>query len=186
MNKLKIIALVVVIGLGLVLPFIPFVINEKGIVEHKQTLVSITVDDGYRSWIEEIDPILKKYNVSITGFINDIEKAKERVKTTNISITWEMVEQLSKTGRWEFGWHGINHSSLIMLNNSEKEEQICGFQELFEEHGLPNPKTFCYPFGTYDAATINIVSKYFSAARTTWEGINTVNWIKENPMKILV
>ncbi len=141
--------------------------------------MALTIDDGYTSWTETIDPILEKFNLSITGFINNLE-AVDR------DLTWEDVKRLSETGRWEFGWHSTNHPDLTTLSNKKEEEEISVADELFTSQSLPNPKTFCYPYGAYDFTTIATSKKYFSFARTVDEGTNSAYWVQEHPMEIKV
>ncbi len=157
---------------------------DQCISSDPQTLAAFTIDDGYTSWVEVVDPILEKHNLSITGFINDVEEG-HNVKS-RITLTWDAVKTLAETGRWEFGWHGTDHFLLTGLTSEKEEEQIAGFDELFEEHSLPRPRTFCYPYGGYDFSTMRTASKYFPAARTVSEGANTVYWVKEHPMEIKV
>ncbi len=169
LRKLDVITYIVI--LGLFLPFIPIAIENRCIVENKQTLISFTIDDGYRSWYEIIDLISEKYGLPITGFL-----------TNNlISLTWDEVKYLRDTGRWEFGWHTIDHPYLIRLNYTEMERQISDWS-VFEKYGLPSPETFAYPYGGYNYKAKEIASKYFLASRTTYEDVNTVCSIKDNPI----
>ena len=160
-------------------PLLPFRIENICIPGQSKTLVALTIDDGYRSWVDPIDPILKEYNFPITGFINDLNQVER-------SLTWDDVKKLSENELWEFGWHGLYHPDLTRLSRKEEERVISEGEQVFNNHSLPSPKIFCYPFGAYDFTTKLTVSEYFIASRSVQEGTNSAYWVQENPMEIKV
>ncbi len=163
----------------LLFPLLPFRIENVCIPDSSDTLVALTIDDGYRSWLDSIDPILKEYNFPITGFINDLTQVEQ-------SLTWDDIKTLSENELWEFGWHGLYHSDLTRLSDKEEERVIAEGETVFNNHSLPSPKTFSYPFGAYDFTTKLTVSNFFIAARSVQEGPNSAYWVQEHPMEIKV
>src|SRR4030067_417615 len=67
------------------------------------TLVALTFDDGYNSWVSEAMPILAEYGLTATGYIRPTEYGE--------TYTWEDVGTLYDAG-WEIGWHTVEHTQV--------------------------------------------------------------------------
>ena len=156
----------------LLLPLVSIYLVEECSSEDGQTLLALTFDDGYGSWSSNIMPTLAHYDLPATAFINDPD--------TRDSFTWADVKELYDAG-WEIGWHTAEH---INMREADRSTIISDFENvgpLFEEHGLPTPISFAYPFGKHNHSSMCIVSDYFFAARTTHNRVNTVNEVRNNP-----
>lgn len=140
--------------------------------EDNTTLVVLTFDDGYSSWVTEAMPILQEYDLPASGYINDPEFRED--------FTWEYALTLHEAG-WEIGWHTATHMNVDVAERSQLIDDYNLGKSLFEAHGLPAPVTFVYPSGRHDDESVEITSEFFLAARTTHHGVNTPRDVMENP-----
>jgi len=115
--------------------------------EPVQKTAVITIDDGYKSFFENGWPLLKKYKMPATLFIN--------TKTVGAAdfMSWEQLKNL-KDGGVEIGNH--THSHDFFLNQSESiryetfEKEIKESQQIIKEHLDFTPRAFTFPYGEFD------------------------------------
>lgn len=160
----------------LLIPFSPILPAKRYGQEHK-TLVALTFDDGYNSWVHEAKPTLEKYELPATAFINN-PKYRENFSVGD-------VKEL-KRGGWGIGWHTGRHTSLTNLNHSQTVKELTAWRDLFKGLSLPKPYSFSYPGGNYNDKKSEVVSNYFKATRTCDPGVNTPRWVRENPTKLRI
>nr|WP_319398695.1 polysaccharide deacetylase family protein [uncultured Carboxylicivirga sp.] len=109
--------------------------------------VCITVDDGYKSFKENGMPLLKKYGMKATVFVN----------TQSVGwgdyLTWDDLKELQKEGI-EIGSHSHSHDYFL---NKNKEERLIYFEsdlglseKLFKKYLGAKPRTYAYPYGEFD------------------------------------
>lgn len=128
--------------------------------------VLITFDDGTAGLWRYADSILEKYGFTAVSFL-----ITQRVGTRKpYYLTWDLVQQMSATGRWDFESHTANlHTKIRTANGTlggalSHRMQVNGrweTQQAFEArvrsdlersisditaHGLPRPELFAYPF----------------------------------------
>ena len=114
----------------------------------------LTVDDGYKSFYSNGFPLLKKYKIPATLFINT-----ETVGGGDY-MDWKQLEQVTKHGI-EIGNH--THSHAYFLNQKQNErytaflDEIELSQKLIEENLQLKPKVFAYPYGEFDDGFEKIV-----------------------------
>lgn len=104
-------------------------------------LVVLTFDDGNRSDITYVAPLLKRYGFGATFFITE---GLNFLKNKAHYVTWEEVKELHDAG-FEIGNHTRHH---INVNTQTSEEILADLQHIdlrCKEHGIPEPQTFCYP-----------------------------------------
>lgn len=114
----------------------------------------ITIDDGYKSFYANGFPLLKKYKMPATLFINT-----ETVGSADY-MSWEQLGQVTKQGV-EIGNHTHSHAYFL---NQKQNERYAAFlneielsQKLIEENLHLKPKVFAYPYGEFDDGLITIV-----------------------------
>lgn len=121
----------------------------------KKTAV-ITIDDGYKSFYERGLPLLKKYDLPATLFIN----------TSTVGggdyMNWEQLNTTSRSNI-EIGNHTDTHAYFL---NEEKttryktfEEEIIRSQKIIREKLKLTPKVFAYPYGEFDVEMKAIVKR---------------------------
>lgn len=154
---------------------------KKRICADKQTLVVLTFDDGYSCWLSTVLPILTRYSLIATAFVNDPEQVQTQ---TRHEMTWDDIRELYNAG-WEIGWHTAAHIRVTTASLSELSEDFRRSQALFKSHGFPPPATFAYPRGRHNSASIKTVSKFFLAARTLHAGVNAPHYVQKHPSDLL-
>lgn len=82
----------------------------QGVFIPSSPTVCLTFDDGHKSLYEVAFPLLKKYNLTATAFIVPAFIGKP------VWITWQQVEEMSKSGIIEFQSHTLEHKR-IFINN---------------------------------------------------------------------
>lgn len=121
-------------------------INNPEITYNKK-VACITVDDGYKTFIQNGLPLLKKYGFAATVFINS-----ESVGGGTY-MNWEELKQIHSQGI-EIGNH--SHSHAYFLNTPEPERNthfktdIKKCQEAIYNHLGFYPDVFAYPYGEFD------------------------------------
>ena len=111
--------------------------------------VVITIDDGYRTFLTNGMPVLRKYGYKATLFVNTDASGSDL-------LNWDEIRALEKEGI-EIGNH--THSHHYFLNNDDEDEILRVFREDLEkskqifikELGY-SPELFAYPYGEYNNA----------------------------------
>ena len=130
--------------------------NQKG----KKTAV-LTIDDGFKSFITNGFPLLKKHNVTATLFINTKDIG------SGDYMSWDDIKMLSDEGI-EIGNHTETHQYFLNLSEENRyiifKNELTNGQKLIEEKLGITPKVFAYPFGEYDIKMKAIVQEVGFAA----------------------
>jgi peptidoglycan/xylan/chitin deacetylase (PgdA/CDA1 family) len=118
----------------------------------KKTAV-ITIDDGYKSFYHNALPVLKKFNVLATLFIN----------TETIGgdyMTWDELRDVVNSN-FEIGNHTHSHKYFLDLPESSRyrifKDEIELSQSIIKKKLNIEPKVFSFPFGELDFKMKNIV-----------------------------
>jgi peptidoglycan/xylan/chitin deacetylase (PgdA/CDA1 family) len=116
-------------------------------IPYAEKVVCLTVDDGYKTFIENGLPLLQKYGYSATVFINS------KSVGGGSYMSWEQLKQVQEQGV-EIGNHSHSHAYFL---NIAKEQRIKAFkedvnicQQRIEENLGFIPKYFAYPYGEFD------------------------------------
>ncbi len=109
--------------------------------------VVITFDDGFRSFLTEAHPILKKHGFTATvflatGFIHQERRTFERREC----LTWSEVRALRECAV-DFGSHTVNHPKLSALPWTEVQFEVRESKRHIERHLNQAVTAFCFPFG---------------------------------------
>lgn len=126
--------------------------------------VLITLDDGFYNNLYYLAPLLEKYDmtaiVSVVGtYIENKASADPHIPKYSY-LTWDDINDMLKTGRFEIGNHTYNmHSSTArkgckIMNGEDPEnyikivnQDISLLQQLISEHANTCPIVFAYPYG---------------------------------------
>ena len=118
--------------------------------------VIITFDDGNKSVLTRLPPILQEYGFSATLFL--ITGAMG-----GGNITWDEALALAAEG-FELGSHTVGHANLTKKQKDESDaayrerierEIVSSFETLEEKTGVA-PVALAYPYGNYDAQVMAI------------------------------
>jgi peptidoglycan/xylan/chitin deacetylase (PgdA/CDA1 family) len=158
--------------------------------------VMITLDDGSYNNMYYLLPLLEKYdmyaNINIVGEYSEFfsENGEEHIEKYSY-LTWDDINALSKTGRFEIG----NHTYSLHKNTDRKgcakfsyetyneysellTEDVTKLQKILTKKSEVTPITFAYPFGYISKESIPILKKAgFKVTLTCYE---KANYITEN------
>jgi peptidoglycan/xylan/chitin deacetylase (PgdA/CDA1 family) len=132
-----------------------------------ERLVVLTFDDGVKSHGTLVAPLLKRYGFGATFFITEASEStkgwhKERY------LTWDEVRKLHADG-FEIGNHSSRHRKAFQQTRSEFRDDLMTIERRFAEHGIPAPKTFCYPAYYFTRGAVEVLQErgYVFARRGT-------------------
>ncbi|MFC4591644.1 polysaccharide deacetylase family protein [Sphaerisporangium corydalis] len=130
--------------------------NAPGIT---RTIVALTFDDAWATQVIAGE-LLRAHHLVGTFYINSGFLGRPK------RLTRAQVDTLAAAGN-EIGGHTLTHSRLPTLSLAAKRRQICGDRRALMAMGY-RPRSFAYPYGMFDAATVAVVRRcgYDSARRS--------------------
>lgn len=164
-----------------------------GRVSTKKVNIVITFDDGYKSWITDVLPILKKLGLPAvffvsSGFIGLSKDDEANYITTKLFRTMpprEVTGSLKETdvrvlvdNGFTIGGHTINHIDLaVTFSIDQLKHEIAEDKFRLECITGTNIQYFSYPTGTHKNQHINLTKLLraigYKGAVTTTAGFNT-------------
>jgi peptidoglycan/xylan/chitin deacetylase (PgdA/CDA1 family) len=172
------------------------------LIEDKEEIhfptLSLTFDDGFLECYIKMLPILNKYNIKATFFINpdSIENfdniiLREKFISNNLKVnynkefmTWSMLKKMVADGH-SIGSHTMSHSNLSNINTENLFNQIVHSKIVIEKYLNIKCKYFAFPFGTnnyFNEEAIKMVTKYYDYGFTSE---NYKNYFLYNNQKII-
>ena len=137
--------------------------------------VVITIDDGYKSYLEIAYPILKKYNFPSTMFVYpDFIGA-------GLALKWKDVKYLSKSPLVDIQSHSKTHDSLQPLPSGETDKdylarlkvEVEGAEKILSHRTDQRINHFAYPYGNSSLEIIELLKKNdYELAVTVHKGSN--------------
>jgi peptidoglycan/xylan/chitin deacetylase (PgdA/CDA1 family) len=122
-------------------------------------LVGLTFDDGYRNVLTEALPVLLDCGVTATVFVVSSLLGGENVwdpPPRHRLLDAGEVAQLAAAGM-EIGSHSRTHARLTTLDATRLHDEVAGSRAALADVTGELPRTFCYPYGAADAATVHAV-----------------------------
>ncbi len=142
-------------------------------------LVSFTFDDGMQNALTQAAPILKKYGLTGTNYVNTNCVGMTTVPNTcraNTDVpymTWDQITQLQNTYGWEIGSHTVDHQCLVSVGDdcqatkltaAQVDAELANSKATLAAHGF-NATAFAPPYGDYDMSALAQIAKYYSSMR---------------------
>lgn len=134
-----------------------------------EKVVCLTIDDGYKSFVENGLPLLIKYGFKATLFVNT-----ETIGSSDY-MDWDDLKQAADAGI-EIGNH--SHSHDYFLNDSTASglesyaADLMKSQSLIEQNLGFRPQTFAYPYGEFDDSLKRVTKEAgFIAAAAQSSGV---------------
>ena len=110
--------------------------------------VVITFDDGYRDTYEVVLPIIKQYGFKSTLFLSVGEMGQR--------LTWQEVKEMKAAGM-VIASHGVAHNDLAGFNREQQKQDILQAKEILDRQLQQNTRYFCYPNGSYNKDTLELL-----------------------------
>jgi len=73
-------------------------------------------------------------------------------------MTWEEIRKLHDMG-FEIGNHTKNHPNITTLSKEQIHAELEYIENGCREHGIPSPKTFCYPGTHYNSKVLEVLEE---------------------------
>lgn len=147
--------------------------------------VVLTFDDGFANQLAAFD-ILRRYNMKATFYIITGGEASrwcigagrrngDPLQPPNgcgdSYLNWDQVKMLDRSGLITIGAHTVDHQSLAADSPQQQRFEIIQSKAQLEAQLGHQVRHFCYPYGTYNQTTIDIVREAgFTTATTTLPG----------------
>jgi len=135
-----------------------------------QKSVLITIDDGWKTARTIAYPILKKYGFTAVLFIyTDLIKDKQN----SLTLSWDDVLALRKSGVFEIGSHTVTHSDLGKVSDDQLQRELQDSQRIINAKVGITPDVIAYPNGVFNKKVMDSMSKYgYKAGFTVVRGPN--------------
>ncbi len=146
-------------------------------LDKNEQKIAITIDDGYKNFIENGFPIIEKYNLPVTIFI-PTEKIGKKFFEADYDYDIEYlsendISKISQSKLVSIQAHGHKHIRLAELTKEKQEQEIKVSKQILEEITKNEITGFCFPYGSYNNISKSILkSQNFQFACTTNTGFN--------------
>jgi len=130
----------------------------------KQSILSLTFDDGYINQFSIGIPILKEKKIPATFYIitDAIDSLTKGLILSNLSNDYEI------------GSHTATHPDLVKIGNAEADKELLNSKLFLQKYfGVNSGLTMAYPWGIYNSSVKQIAKNYYLAARSTDVGYNS-------------
>jgi peptidoglycan/xylan/chitin deacetylase (PgdA/CDA1 family) len=152
--------------------------------------VAITFDDGYRSWVDNVLPVLKDLGVNATffvssGFVGRRKEQEAEFLRNNLRSSHQTTGSLDAIGLrnlaeqgFAIGGHTSNHANLTeFCDINELRNEIQKDKKELERMAETRVDYFAYPFGFHQNPHMDLVrvlqESGYRGAVTTLSGFNT-------------
>jgi peptidoglycan/xylan/chitin deacetylase (PgdA/CDA1 family) len=134
-----------------------------------EKIIVLTVDDAFLSFYENGFPLLKKYGITATLFVNT------ETVGGNSYANWGQIKEMMEYGI-EIGNHSHSHNYFLDEPRSTRykmfKEDVQLSQEIFSEQIDVKPALFAYPYGEFDMQIKEIVKEMgFNAGAAQNSGV---------------
>lgn len=121
--------------------------------EDENDFYALTIDDVPHNFYQYAYPLLKKYAIPFTIFVNTSLLDKKGYLSTS-----ELIE-LSECPHCTIGSHGVSHSYFYKMSSAEAESDLASSKEILEKVTKQNVNMFAFPYGSYFACGLRNKSR---------------------------
>lgn len=145
------------------------------VYDFKQSILSLTFDDGSLNQFHVALPLLKERGVPATFYL---------ITSLVDSMTKNIIYNgISKD--YEIGSHTVTHKNLCKIGNDEVETELFNSKSFLQKHfGLNSGLTMSYPWGFYNGSVKDVVKKVYLASRSTNIGYNSLFTLDRYALKM--
>src|SRR5690625_4709981 len=113
-------------------------------------------DDARREVWTILKPFVEQKQIPFTSAV-----VTRRVETNNqYTLTTEEINELSRSGLWEFVSHTATHQDLRNISLPEVEQELKESRDWLLRQGF-NADVIVYPYGGYNDDVIDLVGRYY-------------------------
>ncbi len=145
-------------------------LSEYTPTEFNRGLVTLNFDDGWRSIYTNGLPLLNKYGLVSTQYLN----SEPIMGDYPDYMTYQQVKDFIAAGS-EVGWHTRTHANLTTLSTSGMDTELTIPAAFLDGVGQPSSifKNFATPYGAYNNTVVSEIKKYYRSHRSTDVGFNS-------------
>jgi peptidoglycan/xylan/chitin deacetylase (PgdA/CDA1 family) len=147
--------------------------------ERVRPAVAITFDDGYRDFLTQALPVLRRLGLPAAIFVttrfSDQTAAHPRYPRTDdrLHLDWSELRELAASPDVTIGSHTLSHPFLPDLDHDASGREIAESRTLLQERLDLPVDFFCYPSGGHGPRELDHVAKAgYRAAVTVAPGLN--------------
>jgi len=134
------------------------------IYDFKQSIISLTFDDGYITQFTVALPLLKERNIPATFYV-----ITDRLDSVTRSLISENISQ-----EFEIGSHTVTHADLVKTGSENAKMELLNSRSFLQRNfGLNAGLTMSYPWGIYNRSVEQVAKSIYLAARSTDPGYNS-------------
>jgi peptidoglycan/xylan/chitin deacetylase (PgdA/CDA1 family) len=119
-----------------------------------RTVVSLTFDDAYEDQGRYGVPLLRSHHMNATFYVITADSDGPYP----CCMSWAQLRALQREGD-DIGSHTIHHANLKFAAPDRATREVCGSRVDMLRHGIDDPVSFAYPFGSYDPAAERVVAR---------------------------
>jgi peptidoglycan/xylan/chitin deacetylase (PgdA/CDA1 family) len=147
-----------------------FTLTEYVPQQFNRAVVSLTFDDGWRNIYTNGFPVLQKYGLTSTQYLN----SQPVVDGYPDYMTYQMVKDFAAAGH-ELGWHTRTHANVTTLSAGALDTELTIPTAFLNGTGTTASSftNFATPFGAYNDTSVNAIMSKYRSHRSTDVGYNT-------------
>ncbi len=153
---------------------------QQSLLPIPDRLVVMTIDDGTKTDITQVAPVLRRYGFGATFYVTD---GLRSIKRQDDSLTWDDIRELNKEA-FEIGNHTENHPDVRTLSKKQLVTELEGIEERCKQNGIPVPTTFAYPGWQFNiqSAQVLLEKGYLFARRGVAPEFPDKGWGARGPV----
>lgn len=138
--------------------------------QFNRAIVSLTFDDGWRSIYANGLPILRKYSLPSTQYLN----SDPTLGGWPDYMSYDQIKAFSAQGS-ELAWHTRSHTDLTKLSTTQLTAELTIPLLFLNNLGLAQSSftNFASPYGAYNPTSVEAIKQYYKSHRSTDQGYNT-------------
>jgi peptidoglycan/xylan/chitin deacetylase (PgdA/CDA1 family) len=119
-----------------------------------ETIVTLTFDDAYQNQWRYAVPLLRSHHMSGTFYVITADSDGPYP----CCMSWAQLRILQGQGD-DIGSHTVDHARLTTLIAARVSQEVCESRLDMLRHGIDDPESFAYPFGSFNPASEKLVAQ---------------------------
>ncbi|MBR5651800.1 MAG: polysaccharide deacetylase family protein [Bacteroidales bacterium] len=135
--------------------------------EERNDFIVCTFDDGYKSLVSKVKPIFDKYGFTATVFVCTSLIGKDNKWNNKDALLRQHLDEKEIIELHNFGWeiasHGVSHSNLLKLSDSELDYELSESKRVLSKM-VGEVTSYAYPYGAFNDYIKSCVEKHYDYA----------------------